>query len=108
MERCWVRDVGNLAYSKREGVGDFFGKGGSVRFQGMGRFVLNVRWVSGVMRWPNANTNAFLITGGDFKFGVGNKGVKGLVPPDEEPGVVDEFKGEVSLGRSVNAVGGFL
>jgi hypothetical protein len=44
----------------------------------------------------------------DFKFGVGNKGVEGFVPPDEEPGVIDEFEGEVSLGHSVNAIGGFL
>jgi hypothetical protein len=60
------------------------------------------------MRWPNVDTNAFLITGGDLKFGVGNKGVEGFVPPDEELGVVDEFEGEVSLGHGINAIGGFL
>jgi hypothetical protein len=49
--------------------------------------------VSQVMRWPNTNTNMFLITGGDLKFRVGDKGVKSFVPPDEEPGIVDEFKG---------------
>ena len=42
---------------------------------------------------PNANTDAFLVSCGDFKFGVGDEGVKGLIPPDEEPGGVDEFKG---------------
>jgi hypothetical protein len=34
-----------------------------------------------------------LISYGDLKFGVSDKGVKGVVPPDEEPGVVDEFEG---------------
>jgi hypothetical protein len=60
------------------------------------------------MRWPDANTNAFLVTGGDLKFGVGNKGIEGFVPPDKEPGVVDEFEGEVPLGCGVNVIGGFL
>ena len=42
---------------------------------------------------PNANTDAFLVPCGDFKFGVGDEGVKGLVPTDEEPRVIDKFKG---------------
>jgi hypothetical protein len=88
-----IRDVGNVAYSKCEGVGDFFGKWGDFGFRGVCGFVLNVGGVSGVMGWPNMNTNAFLITCGDLKFRVGDKGVKSFVPPDEEPGIVDEFKG---------------
>jgi hypothetical protein len=47
----------------------------------------------GVVGWPNANTNSFLVARGDFKFGVCDKCVKSLVPTDKEPGVVDEFKG---------------
>jgi hypothetical protein len=53
--------------------------------------------MSRVVRWPSVNTNVFLIAHRDLKFRVGDKGVKGFVPPDKEPGVVDEFKGEVSL-----------
>jgi hypothetical protein len=45
--------------------------------------------MSGVMGWPNMDTNSFLITSGDFKFRVSDKGIEGFVPPDEEPGVVD-------------------
>jgi hypothetical protein len=45
------------------------------------------------MGWPDANANALLVTCRDFEFGVSNEGVKGFVPMDEEPGVVDEFKG---------------
>jgi hypothetical protein len=56
-------------------------------------FVNNVWRVSGIMARPDVNANAFLVYCGDFKFRVGNEGVKGLVPPNEEPGVVDEFKG---------------
>jgi hypothetical protein len=82
LERGRIRDVGNVTYSKREGVGDFFGKWGSSGFRGVYRFVLNIGGVSGVMGWPNANTNAFLITCGDFKFGVGDKGVESFIPPD--------------------------
>jgi hypothetical protein len=108
LEWCWIRDTGNLAYSKHEGVSDFFSEGGSVGFRGVCWFVLNVRWVSRVMGWPHANTNVFLITSRDLKFRVSNKGVEGFVPPDEEPRVVDEFEGEVSLGCGVNAIGGFL
>jgi hypothetical protein len=45
------------------------------------------------MWWPNANTNTFLISSWDLKFRVSDKGVEGFVPPDQEPGVVDKFKG---------------
>jgi hypothetical protein len=64
--------------------------------------------MSGVVGWPNMNTNSFLVSGRDFKFGVCDKGVKTLVPPDEEPRVIDEFEGEVPLGYSVDLIGGFL
>jgi hypothetical protein len=93
LERYWVRDVSNLTYSKHEGVSDSFVKEGSAGFRGVRRFSVDVWWVSRVVRWPNANTNTFLITSGDLKFGVGNKGIKSFIPPDEEPGVVDEFEG---------------
>jgi hypothetical protein len=61
------------------------------------QFVCNVGGVSGVVGWPSANTNLLLISCGDFEFGVGNKGVKGVVPPDKKPGVINEFEGEISL-----------
>jgi hypothetical protein len=57
------------------------------------RFVLDVRWMSGVVGWPNSNTNSFLVSRRDFKLRISDKGVKCVVPPDEEPGVIDEFKG---------------
>jgi hypothetical protein len=93
LERGWVRDVSNLAYSKHEGVSDFFSEWGGFGFRGVYRFVLNVGGVSGVVRWPNMNTNVFLIACGDLKFRVGDKCIKSFVPPDEEPGIVDEFEG---------------
>jgi hypothetical protein len=49
--------------------------------------------VSGIVERPNANSNALLVSYGDLKFGVGYEGVKGLIPPDKKPGVVDKFKG---------------
>jgi hypothetical protein len=49
--------------------------------------------VLGIVERPNVNADAFLIPGGDFKFGVSYEGVEGFVPTDEEPRVVDEFKG---------------
>jgi hypothetical protein len=49
--------------------------------------------VSGIVERPNANTNALLVSCGDFKFRVSYEGVKGFVPMDEEPRVVDKFKG---------------
>jgi hypothetical protein len=64
--------------------------------------------MSGVVYWPNANTNLFLVSGWDFKFGVCDKGVKTLVLPDEEPRVVDEFKGKVPLRGGVDLIGRFL
>jgi hypothetical protein len=97
LEWGWVGDVSNLAYSKREGVSDFFEEWGSFRFRGVYRFILNIGGVSRVMGWPSVNTDMFLITHRDLKFRIGNKCVKGLILPDKEPGVVDEFKGEVSL-----------
>jgi hypothetical protein len=93
LEWGWIRDMSNLTYSKREGVSDFFRKWGGSWCGGVFRLVPNVGGVSGVVRWPNANANALLVAYQDFKFGVGNKGVKSFVPPDEEPGVVDEFEG---------------
>jgi hypothetical protein len=93
MEWGWIGDVSNLTYSEREGVGDFFEKWGGFRFRGVYRFIPNVGGMSGVMSWPSANTDMFLITCRDLKFRVSDKGVKGFVPPDKEPRVVDEFKG---------------
>jgi hypothetical protein len=85
--------MGNLAYSQCKGVGNFFGKRGVFRCRGMYWFVCNVGGVSGVVGWPNANTNSLLISSRDFKFGVGDEGVKGVIPPDKKPGVVDKFEG---------------
>jgi hypothetical protein len=56
-------------------------------------FVCDVGWVLGVLEWPDANANSLLVTCRDFEFGVSDEGVEGLVPTDEEPRVVDEFKG---------------
>jgi hypothetical protein len=88
-----IRDVGDFAYSKRESVSDFFDKWSSSRVRGVCGFVLDVRGMSGVVGWPSSNTDSFLVTCRDLKFGVSDKGVKGVVPPDKEPGVVDKFKG---------------
>jgi hypothetical protein len=93
LERGWVRDVRNFTYPKCEGVSVFFGKWGSAWFRGVFGLTLDIGGVSGIMMWPSLNANAFLITGGDFKFRVSDKGVEGFVPPYEEPGVIDEFKG---------------
>jgi hypothetical protein len=49
--------------------------------------------VSGIVGRPNANTDAFLVSCRDFKFGVSYKGVEGFIPTDEEPRIIDEFKG---------------
>jgi hypothetical protein len=49
--------------------------------------------VSGVVERPDMNTNVLLVSHGDFKFGVGYEHVKGFVPTDEEPRVIDELKG---------------
>jgi hypothetical protein len=108
LEWGWIRDVSNLAYSKCEGVSDFFGKLGSFGFRGVYRVVPNVRRMSGVMWWPDANTNTFLIARRDFKLRVGDKGIKGFVPPDKEPGVVDEFKREVPLWGGMDSIWSFL
>jgi hypothetical protein len=59
----------------------------------MYRFISNIRGMLGVMGWPNMNTNSFLIAHRDLKLRISDKGVEGVIPPDEEPGVVDEFKG---------------
>jgi hypothetical protein len=87
----WIRDMSNFAYAKRERVSDFCRKWGGVGFRGVCWFVNDVRWVSGIVGRPNMDADAFLVSCGDFKFGVGNEGVKGLVPPDKKPGVVDKF-----------------
>jgi hypothetical protein len=98
LARFWLEwgqigDVSDFAYSKRKSVDNFFGEWGSFGFRGVYWFVCDVRGVSGVVGWPNSNTNSFLVTRGDFKFRVGDKGVKSFVPPDEEPGIIDEFEG---------------
>jgi hypothetical protein len=93
LKRCWIRDVGNLAYAERKCIGDFFSKWGVFGFRGVYWFVCDVRWVSGVMAWPNANTNLLLIPCRDFEFRISYEGVESLVPTDEEPRVVDKFKG---------------
>jgi hypothetical protein len=93
LEWGWVRDVGNFTYPKREGVSDFFSEWGGVWFRRVYRLVLDVGGVSWIVAWPSLNTNTFLIPCGDFEFGVGDEGVKGFVPPDEEPGVIDKFEG---------------
>jgi hypothetical protein len=92
MERGWIGNMRDLAQAKRECVSDFFSEWGDFGCRGVCRFS-DVRWVSGIVGRPNVNANAFLVYSGDLKFGVGDEGVKGLVPPDKEPGVVDEFKG---------------
>jgi hypothetical protein len=89
----WIRDVGNFAYTKHKCVSDFFGKWGGFGFRGVCWFVCDVRWVSGVMAWPNANANSLLVTCRDFEFRIGYEGIESLVPTDEEPRVVDGFKG---------------
>jgi hypothetical protein len=93
LEWGWVRDMSNLAYSKHEGVGNSFKKWGGFRFRGVYGCVYDVGGMSGVVGWPNTDTNSFLVSCRDLKFGVGNKGVKGVVPLDKEPGVVDKLEG---------------
>jgi hypothetical protein len=88
----------NLTYSLCEGVCDFFTKWGSFGFRGVDRLVTNIRGMPGVVGWPGLYTNMFLVTSRDLKFRVSDKCIKGLVPPDKEPGVVDEFEGEVLNG----------
>jgi hypothetical protein len=93
LKRGWIRDVSNLAYSKREGVGNFFGEQGSCGFRGMYWCVDDIGGMSGVVDWPSANTNSLLVSCRDLKFGVGNKGIKGVVPLDKKPRVVNKLKG---------------
>jgi hypothetical protein len=93
MEWSWIGDVSNLAYSKREGVSDFFRKQGSFRCRGVYKFVPDVRWMSGVMGWPSTNTDMLLIAHRDLKFGISDKGVEGFISLDEEPRVIDKLKG---------------
>jgi hypothetical protein len=93
VKRGWIRDVSNFAYAKHKCVSDFFREWGSFWCRGVYGFVNDVQWVSGVMGRPNANTNALLVSGGDFEFGVSYESIKGFVPTDEEPGVVDKFEG---------------
>jgi hypothetical protein len=57
------------------------------------RFVLDIGGMLGIVAWPNLNTNSFLVARGDLKFRVSDEGVEYIVPPDKEPGVIDEFKG---------------
>jgi hypothetical protein len=97
VKRGWIRDVSYFAYPKRKCVGDFCREWGCVGFWGVYWFVNDVRWVSGIVGRPNADTDAFLVSCGDLEFGVSYESIKGFVPMDEEPRVIDEFKGEVSL-----------
>jgi hypothetical protein len=71
-----IRDVSDFAYSKRKGVSGFFGKWGNFGPRGVYWFVLDVGGMSGIMGWPNANTNSFLVAHGDLKFRVSDKGVE--------------------------------
>jgi hypothetical protein len=80
-----------FAYSKRKCIGDFFREQSGLGFGGVYWFGNNVRRVSGIVGRPNANTDTFLVSCGDLKFGVSYKGVEGFVPTDKEPRVVDEF-----------------
>jgi hypothetical protein len=89
----WIRDMGNFAYPKCKCISDFFSEWGGFGFRGVYWFVSDVRWVSGIVGRPNVNANALLVSCRDFKFGIGYKGVEGLIPTNEEPGVVDELKG---------------
>jgi hypothetical protein len=93
LEWGWIRDMSNLAYSKHEGVSNFFGKWGGFGFGGVYWCICDVGGMSGVVGWPSVNTNSLLVSCRDLKFGVSDKGVKGVVPPDKKPGVVDKFKG---------------
>jgi hypothetical protein len=93
LEWGWIRDMSNLTDSKHEGVSNFFGEWGGFGFGGVYWCVSDVGGMSGVVGWPSANTNLFLVYCRDLKFGVGDKGVKGVVPPNKKPGVVDELKG---------------
>jgi hypothetical protein len=93
LEQGWIGNVSNFAYTKRKCVSDFFVEWGSFRFRGVCRFVCNVGWVSGVVRWPGVNANAFLVTCRDLEFGVSDEGVESFIPTDQEPRVIDEFEG---------------
>jgi hypothetical protein len=90
---CRIGDVSNCAYTKRKCVGDFFGKWGGFGSGGVYWFVCDVGGMSGIVGWPNADANSFLISCGDLKFRIGHKGIKGVIPPDKEPGVIDELEG---------------
>jgi hypothetical protein len=92
LERGRIGDVSNFAYPKREGVGGFFGKWGDFGLRGVYWFVLDIGGMLGIVGWPNTNANSFLVTCRDLKFRVSDKGVKCVVPLDEEPGVVNEFE----------------
>jgi hypothetical protein len=89
----WVGDVSNVTYAKHKCISDFFGKWGAFGFRGMYWFVCNVRWVSRVVGWPDANANSLLVYCRDFEFGVSDESVEVFIPTYEEPGVVDEFEG---------------
>jgi hypothetical protein len=93
LEWGWIGDVGNLTYSKHEGVGDFFSKWGGSRFGGVYWVVCDVRGMSGIVGWPNLNTDSFLVAHRDLEFGVSDKRIKGVIPPDEKPRVIDKFEG---------------
>jgi hypothetical protein len=98
LTRFWLEwgrigDASNFTESKFESVSDFFGEWGSSGFRGVYRFILDVRGMLGVMGWPNLNANSFLVSSGDLKLGISDKGIECVIPPDEEPGVIDEFEG---------------
>jgi hypothetical protein len=93
LERGWIGDLSNCTYAKCKHISDYFSKWGGFGFRGVYWFVCDVSWVSGIVGWPDTNTNSLLVSCRDFKFRIGNKGVKSLVPTDEEPRVIDKFKG---------------
>jgi hypothetical protein len=66
LKRCRVKDVRYLAYAKRAGVSDCFYKWGGSGFRGVCWFGCDVRGMSGVVGWPNTDTNLLLVCHGDF------------------------------------------
>jgi hypothetical protein len=93
LERGWIRDMGNFTYTKRKCISNFFMEWGGFGFRRVYWFIGDVQWVLWIVGRPNTNANALLVACRDFKFGVGYESVKGLVPMNKKPRVVDELKG---------------
>jgi hypothetical protein len=66
LKRCWVRNMRNLTYAKREGVGNFFREWGGFGFRGVYWFGCDIGGMSGIMGWPNMDTNPLLVYCRDF------------------------------------------